>query len=130
MQGVHGLQSVERSRAWPSIADAREVGIQCKFGGHQPRIKPADGREGCARPALVLFWSSVFSPGGGLLFGTCSGENTCKADIALLAGVLVDQIRSVFQGDHQAPWFRPGSRVVDRDFVFQAVRASAGEMLD
>jgi len=39
MQGMHGLQSVDGRTARPAIADAIEISIQVKPGGHSLMIK-------------------------------------------------------------------------------------------
>src|SRR5882757_8070047 len=78
-------------------------------------------------PATNLYLSACRS--GGALLGTSSGQDTYHAQIALMAGVLVNRFRRVSPGDHQAPWFRPCLGVIDRDFVFQALRPSAGKAL-
>src|SRR6266478_3742802 len=83
-------------------------------------MRPADGPK--AADLLLLACRS-----GGPLIGTGSGQDTYEPNIALVAGVLEDRLRRVSQGDHQAPWFRPRPGVIDRNFVFQAFRAGAGE---
>src|SRR5579863_3257961 len=65
-----------------------------------------------------------------LLIGAGARENALQAVVPLPAGVLEDRIGRPLRGDHQAPWFRPGHRIVDRDVVFQALLASAGEALN
>ena len=70
----------------------------------------------------------VFAGGlGGAFLGAGSGQNSCHADIAFVAGVLEDWLGGVLQGNHEAPGFGPCPGVIDGDFVFEVLGAGAGE---
>src|ERR1700731_2112036 len=74
-----------------------------------------DGRESLCRLRLTL---------------PRAAQDTFHRVIAFMAGVFVDRTLTLRHLNHCRPKFRPGGRIVDREFVHERVFAGARETLD
>src|SRR3989442_14993285 len=79
----------------------------------------AAGRPACLRFLLNpdLCRNRASSAAGTLLQNATTGENILEGEIPLVTGVLVDQLRTLPQGNHGGPGVPPNRRIRHPEFL-------------